>query len=925
MKNKNLKKIYSAFVISLLLFSQTKIAQAGTSISNVGKLWGISGPGMFATEMMEGIGLDPAAIKSFSEGINVSSLKKTPPQVSLFFSPTNPSEGEKITVTASPTYFMNDPKDLYFTWFLKNEDCDKCDRGKCESTVLKKCDLNFDDRVNIEDYKIKATQIIVNGGFVVKDASTLYQSESDDDGYRAITGGNDQKGKNAHCFVHDTESGKEYEINCGDWSYDTDEDNNGYQRHLFPNAPNDTTGDNDFDRNEEKFWRTDPNSNDTANRGNSDEANVAGLGITNFSWNYQKGDRVGVAIEGISTEPTKEEDSSYKTMWAISKSAYDLNAHLKNNDYPNTTDETISTTIDGLNTVTRVKTTLQEIDGEIVNGIATIKITETLHDITRVTATQALVSDVDVVEDYDAVPPVINPTITYSTENFSGEFDVSNDSIGNIEYPSDLNDFLYKALVSPQENTPGSNKLEINLSYSPNNPINDPNGENGDLLTIHSSIPNAKDGNYIQYKWEVFASDEVTPDDGGTPILKPSLLESTQSTGLGIDTFKFRLAFPETFTSKDGATKDLKFLRVFLTATENTGEDYPRASSQDIIIPITSAEEQIIAHTIVAESSTNPENKSGVDLNLGNEICNNDENPMEKALCSVTKNQIVGLSVPETNFPIETSEFLWTIDGKPFSYAYCFFKNCNPEKQTNVAYFPVLKEVGEQYTINLTATNKDGEKINVTKNFAVVDPEITIISTDTTKCNRVILGNYTDVNGTEFPDYSKFNFWAFNDSNIKLKVLPTGFYIPPENYSWDIDGTSITAYNAGLYGFEIDSDGVLTLPPKEIQGESYNISVGALYAQNNLVKKALNAIWGVTYSQFYEKIISDNATITMQDGPTKRLGGIKTKKIFASIYSSTPAYLAFLLRIILTISLILFVTKLVFSFAPGINSQEEEN
>ena len=111
------------------------------------------------------------------------------------------------------------------------------------------------------------------------------------------------------------------------------------------------------------------------------------------------------------------------------------------------------------------------------------------------------------------------------------------------------------------------------------------------------------------------------------------------------------------------------------------------------------------------------------------------------------------------------------------------------------------------------------------------------------------------------------------------------------------------------------------MPPKEIQGESYSITVGTLYTQENLVKKALKDIWGVTYNQFYEKTIADEAIITMMDAEKITQG--PAKKIFASVYSSVPSYLAFLLRIILTISLILFTTKLIFSFSAPINSREE--
>jgi hypothetical protein len=90
-------------------------------------------------------------------------------------------------------------------------------------------------------------------------------------------------------------------------------------RHLFPNAPGQTTGDGTFGADEERFWRTNPNDDSTAENGNKDEANLAGLGQTSFTWNYASGDQVGVAVEGTSLFPTKHDDSSYKILWAFSK------------------------------------------------------------------------------------------------------------------------------------------------------------------------------------------------------------------------------------------------------------------------------------------------------------------------------------------------------------------------------------------------------------------------------------------------------------------------------------------------------------------------------------------------------------------------------------------------------------------------------
>ena len=88
-------------------------------------------------------------------------------------------------------------------------------------------------------------------------------------------------------------------------------------KHLFPDAPGQTSGDGVFGANEENFWSTDPNDPDTSDNGNKDEANVVGLGRSSFTWNYTTGDQVGVAVEGTSMIATKHDNSSTMIMWAF--------------------------------------------------------------------------------------------------------------------------------------------------------------------------------------------------------------------------------------------------------------------------------------------------------------------------------------------------------------------------------------------------------------------------------------------------------------------------------------------------------------------------------------------------------------------------------------------------------------------------------
>ena len=142
------------------------------------------------------------------ETFNVSSQKGGAPEVDIFFNPASPKFGEKITATALPKFFQTDSKQMYFTWYLKHADCPIANIGS--KKYNKKCDLNNDRRVNEEDWKIEAMRIIAQNGFIKDKAN--YDSDTDNDGYKAEMGADGLIQKKARCYVHDFKSGKDYEI-----------------------------------------------------------------------------------------------------------------------------------------------------------------------------------------------------------------------------------------------------------------------------------------------------------------------------------------------------------------------------------------------------------------------------------------------------------------------------------------------------------------------------------------------------------------------------------------------------------------------------------------------------------------------------------------------------------------------------------------
>ena len=120
------------------------------------------------------------------------------------------------------------------------------------------------------------------------------------------------------CYIHDFGDGYNYELSSC--------------KHLFPgnysiSADGRTvragdigaTDDRGFPIEQEHFWHTDPEDPSTAQNGNKDEANLAGLGQDVLRWTYAPGDLVGVAVEGASMYNTKYDNATAMVMWALPK------------------------------------------------------------------------------------------------------------------------------------------------------------------------------------------------------------------------------------------------------------------------------------------------------------------------------------------------------------------------------------------------------------------------------------------------------------------------------------------------------------------------------------------------------------------------------------------------------------------------------
>jgi hypothetical protein len=851
-----------------------------------------------AAELERRYHLNLQSIQNQGEFFNVADQKKIAPEVSLFFSPSDPKEGEKITAKAFPVYFSNPEGFLYYTWYLKHKGCELGSRKN-----LDLCDSNNDGKITIEDWKVEAMRIIAQNGYEGQESD----APLDDDGYKAKFGGENKSNVPDHCYVHDAESGINYELteNSSETTFscpagtspvcmvvEADDSSlcsvsglpacssgtpfcnvgsprcvddletatacssfsalstcsttsssgaNPICEHLFPNATGETSGDGKFNEKEENFWGTDPRDADTADNGNKDEANVVGLGRQTFIWNYAAGDMVGVVVEGTSMMQTKHDDSSFMIMWAFSK-----------NDCP--------------------------VPGD-VKGSYTKRI-----------------------KGYN----VVIPTAAF-----------------------DLNDCIERNLVDPTEGGQATN-LEVAVTAIPDNPVNDESPDkSGDMVIAQASISNAKrEITDTLFEWKVSISDKISNissdfTDITEDLRKAGLLGNTK--GNALDNIAVKMDISENIF-EDSAKKNLwnsytadgiAYLRFKVDVTENFSSGLIRHGNSDVIVKFTSSEKKISAYLAEADLPVSPETRMKVSLPedlINLKIC--DEDALDRSVCRIIKNEVIGLKVDNTDKAL--SNFHWTINGAPLLCSHKYVSDdCsnpksanNPEdtEQNNVNFFPVTGDIGDTYTVTLTANNEiTGKILTLTRAFNIVDPLVNIKSIDESVAWPKLLGQYKDITGkaTQCPgglcnDYSTIIFQTSSGSSVGLKAafIPS-FLRDISKREWRVDGEIVEEINPGEINFTAD----------KLAGEIYNVDLATQVTLDEEIRRALLDIWNI--SPFDSTEINFAASIQMElkeqsivQGPFQ-----SERKYLAALVSYVPASLLFTFRIILSGTLLLFAAS----------------
>lgn len=906
-KRKAILGVFSAFVL------------LGSSVLPAAALFGglkIPSASSIAGDLEKRYNLDLETIQDQGQLFNVAQNKQPAPEVTLFFTPTDPRPGEKITARAFTTYFSSTEENLYFTWYLKRSTCDLTNSPSASEETA--CDRDGDGRITVEDWKAEAMRILAQNGFNASEANTT--GDNDNDGYRAPYGGHNRPNGSNYCYIQDRESGENFELaDAGNISFscpsgttpvcmiedegfepgtipgstagtsddgetfvvgDTNEcsvsglpacggdgvptcgvgtprcvanpesnsvqscgsaltscradqrrDVDPYCTHLFPNAPGDTTGDGSFGLSEETYWGTNPNDPDTADLGQKDEATLAGLGHSSFTWNYDSGDRIGVVVEGPSMIATKHEDSSAMIMWAFSKNDCPLSLAEGRGAYE------------------------EEIKG-------------------------------------------------YSVQIETADMD--------------LNRCLERNLVDPTEGGQATN-LELQVSATPDNPLNDESGDKaGDLVIANASVSNGRqNASNTLYEWNVEISNNIQFSAGIGPtadvtdeLRELQLLGNTSGNALSEVRLKLNIPREASLGGRPLSSylvNDVGYLRFTARASENFANNAARRGRSDVIVKFVSSGKKIVAYkaepVLVGE-------KMRVELpSSGGVICNDDA--LDRSVCRVVQNEVIGLSVEESGL----SNYSWSVNGSPLVCTQSAVSpDCNDGAQGNTAFLPITGEVGSNYNVTLTANDvESGRSVTLTRNFTVITPEIRIVSPEENVVWPKLLGQYRDITGTAencpeglCSDYSRDVFQAYSGDTLTLEAeyLPS-FIGGSAERAWTLDAASYGEANADQISFDAS----------KAPGGIYTVTLAARTKQSDEIRRALYDTWGVSPLNSSEIQLQDSIQVELLSA--EALTGNAVTRSFAALVSYLPSSLLFTLRVALSGALILFASGFLLSALPA--------
>ncbi len=884
-----------------------------------------------ASQIEQRYHVNTGSVQNLGETMNVSSQKETAPEVMLFFSPSNPVPGKEITAQANPVYFSNSTEQLYYTWYIKHKDCDK-DSSVSNGDSNKYCDVDDDGDVDEKDWKIEAMRTIANSGFDTNRAD--YSQNTDNDGYKARWGGDENTNIPEHCYIQDFSSGTLYEFASGSesTSYGCGA---GQVARCVKNTNITCTEDapNPFDPPIENTYGVCQNT-----------------GQAPLCFN------TSVVCEGSSLDPTltpmcvpsgyatptctdSNLDSSLCAQVGTPITSCSLNTSNVSNGcnhlFPNAPGDTTGDGTFGLSEEKFWQTNPQDPDtadtghgdeanvaglgqdtftwnyevgdkvGVVVEGTSIIT---TKHDDRSYAIMWALPKNDCPIQNASSYRQTIRGyDVTFYTTT------------------TNINDCLEKNLVDPREGGQ-TGKLGISLDYTPNTPFNDASGDDfGTTLNVFSSLQNPESSkDTIRYEWTVaisrdgtfnprgYSADEARDTTGGqgwrdiTSFLRDNkLIDFTQ--GNGVDNINIKLNLTNerlADLSTNIATLfpgETGYLKVTARAIEYVSlDEAAREDTASVVIPVTSTDRYISAKGVSVSDGK---------LSLGDAICEErvDEqtNPLGigRNLCLVAKNEIIGLTVNNTS---NLTDFQWTSNGQPLNCTNDMSSNCSNTSATSTNFLPIIDDSGKTYEVSLTAINAEtGKKITVSRTFLIVDPTVKIRSNNRELAWPKYLGYYKGTDGYAYADYSDDEFQGYPGvaPTFSVEFIPSWIQNRAK-WEWFFNGNSI-AKDILEVGFPLDGS----------PGDVVSLSVNGFSLEDDAIRTALKTFWDYSVFESTEHTLSHKIDVQTVQGEAEETAMSSPKAFFAAIAKNVSGQILFVVQLFLWVGTLIVLLGGIFALS----------
>jgi len=926
-------------------------------------------------EVLKSFGLGEEPFREAGEFMNAWPNKKQAPEVQLLFSPTSPEIGDKITATALPKYFKTPKESLYFNWYLKHAKCEESKKG--DNDYEESCNLDKDNDVDINDWKIEAMRIIASNKFRTEraDYTTTQNTDDDEDGFgpmddfiqngvssdncddakddptsactRAPFGSSNAKepSDGFRCYVNDYQEGVTYEIVEGSTLSD------GRPYYRFSKRGDSYCGGTGGSCEVNISCGGDSGSYNFVNPGIPPSGEPSNPGMPGryeeedgFVWkSVSEGDGSLVIIipksyscDSCTVCVGSEECNTCSGVLDGGETSINQNS-ICTHAFPQLDDFTI-----GDNQFTgeeeefwRTNPNDSDTAGDgigdeaAVAGVGRDKLEWTYNSGDQV----GVVVEGESMNQtkYDDASYMIMYALPKNNFN-TGEDDCEITDKGSytkeingrsVEIESaefDINDCIKENLIDPLEGGQPEN-IQVDLTASPENPVNDSSSEgnrNGDRVSVQAMVSNASNNNTqnMYYRWTIEGNEEFTLDEGWEDITDAVSVGMTE--GLNKDSISFNLNLTEgsaAYANVFGGNTQ-GFIRVRSEAEENFDSGVTRHGTGEVVIKAVTGQNNQIEIARAREVG----GKLVFDDSLEARLCRTSDLSLNTSNCQVSSGEIVAARI--TNGSLRN--FSWTLNGEPIECTSDMSDSCYDSSQGNIVFFPIIGSSGERYVLDVRANDLDpsgnsenlGVKTEITQSFNVVEPALKLVpagginedcSSQGAGFEAKELGVYVNVQD-DTDNVASCSTKVFEGSpgqiNVEALFSPSWIANYASDMVWTVNGeVQETTGNTLSY----DTTNIPT-------GSTVSVSVSGKYAQDIESKQALINHWNVSQLNMKESNLNDSIKIKITEpDPGAQTTLKKSTNIMASLITNLPSQMVFMLRIVLTIVTIIFISGTVFS------------